>query len=156
MMDAVNTYQVFDWLWTSGQLSENDIRQLQKDGFDTVINLALPTSSNALQGEAELVANLHMNYIQIPVEWEMPEVVQFRFCSDLLTALHAGGQKVWLHCALNNRVSVFVYLYRRRILEEEEESAQHPMTEIWTPNEVWKDFISNVSAYYTKKTITIK
>jgi len=27
-MDAENTYQVFDWLWTSGQLSARDIEQL--------------------------------------------------------------------------------------------------------------------------------
>lgn len=149
-MDAVNTYQVFDWLWTSGQLSDNDIRRLQKEGFNTVINLAMPTSSNALKGEAELVANLHMNYIQIPVEWELPEIAQFKLCADLLTSLHASEQKVWLHCALNNRVSVFVYLYRKLILLEDEISASHPMVEIWNPLPLWQEFIDEVKREYEK------
>jgi protein tyrosine phosphatase (PTP) superfamily phosphohydrolase (DUF442 family) len=145
-MEAVNTFQVFDWLWSSGQLSENDIRQLQKEGFDTVINLAPPTSTNALKGEGELVTGLHMNYFQIPVEWENPEIDQFKCCVDLLQSQHARGKKVWLHCALNNRVSVFVYLYRKLILKESEKEAIFPLREIWTPIQVWPEFIAEVIA----------
>lgn len=147
-MDAENTFQVFDWLWTSGQISENDIRQLQKDGFTTVINLALPTSSNALNGEAELVANMHMIYFNIPVEWELPEVEQFEQCAELLSDLHQRGHKVWLHCAMTMRVSAFVYLYRKLVLKHSEEDAIHPMQEIWTPNPVWREFMDEVIAKY--------
>ena len=43
-MDAENTHPVFDWLWSSGQLSERDINQLPALGIEAVINLALPTS----------------------------------------------------------------------------------------------------------------
>jgi protein tyrosine phosphatase (PTP) superfamily phosphohydrolase (DUF442 family) len=143
-MDAVNTFQVFDWLWTSGQISENDIKQLQQDGFTTIINLALPTSSNALQGEAELIANLHMNYVNIPVEWELPEVGQFELFAGLLSNLHQRGHKIWLHCAMNMRVSAFVYLYRKLVLKHSEGEAVHPMQEIWTPNPVWREFMDEV------------
>ena len=73
-MDAVNTHQVFEWLWTSGQLSEKDIASLPALEIEAVINLALPSSSNALRGEAELVTRLGMTYIHIPVEWEQPEL----------------------------------------------------------------------------------
>lgn len=65
---APNTYQVFDWLWTPGQPSEVDIRAIADLGITTVVNLALPTSGNALPGEAEMVANLGMNYFHIPVD----------------------------------------------------------------------------------------
>lgn len=147
-MDAVNTYQVFDWLWTSGQLTENDITQLQKDGFTTVINLALPTSTNALKEEAVQVANLHMNYINIPVEWELPEVAQFELCAGLLSELHARGHKVWLHCAMNMRVSAFVYLFRKLVLKQSEEEAVHPMIDIWTPNPLWREFMDEVVTKY--------
>ena len=54
-MDAESTYQVFDWLWTSGQLSADDIARLPELGVRNVINLALPSSTYALKGEAELV-----------------------------------------------------------------------------------------------------
>ena len=151
-MDAVNTYQVFNWLWTSGQVSESDLHQLQAEGFDTVINLALPSSTNALKGEAELTANLHMTYINIPVEWELPEVAQFKLCADLLEQLQAADHKVWLHCAMNNRVSVFVYLFRKLILNESEEQASHPMTEIWTPNPTWQEFIEEVKQAFNSYT----
>lgn len=145
-MDAVNTVQIFDGLWTSGQLSEKDIQQLPGLGFDTVINLALPTSTNALENEATLVTNLHMNYFQIPVEWELPEVEQFLLFAKIMQALE--GRKIWLHCAMNMRVSVFVYLYRKFILHESDELACAQMDKIWTPNEIWQEFIVEVSQKY--------
>ena len=55
-MEAENVYQVFDWLWCSAQLTEKDIAKLPALGIEAVINLAPPTASNALPGEAELVA----------------------------------------------------------------------------------------------------
>jgi protein tyrosine phosphatase (PTP) superfamily phosphohydrolase (DUF442 family) len=63
---APNTHQVFDWLWTSGQPSKVDLRAIADLGIGTVVNLALPTSSNDLPGEAEIVTNLCMNYFHIP------------------------------------------------------------------------------------------
>jgi len=43
-MDAENTHQVFDGLWSSGQPSERDIDRLPALGIEAVIHLALPTS----------------------------------------------------------------------------------------------------------------
>jgi len=148
-LDAVNTVQIYDWLWTSGQLSETDIQQLPGLGFDTVINLALPTSTNALENEAELITNLHMNYFQIPVEWELPEVEQFLLFVKLLQALE--GRKIWLHCAMNMRVSVFVYLYRKFILHESDGLARTQMDQIWLPNEIWQEFIHEVSKWFSSE-----
>ena len=71
-MDAENTHKVFDWLWSSGQLSARDIDELPGLEIEAVVNLALPTSSNALPGEAERVTGLGMTYVHIPVVWERP------------------------------------------------------------------------------------
>lgn len=142
-MDAVNTYKVFDWLWASGQLSEVDINELPGFGFDTVINLATPTSNNALRNEAELVTSLHLNYVQIPVEWELPEVDQFFLWTKLMQAL--DGHKVWVHCIMNMRVSAFIYLYRKFFMNETEEQARSLMDKIWTPNDIWQDYIEEIS-----------
>ncbi|NOU43428.1 MAG: phosphotyrosine protein phosphatase [Methyloglobulus sp.] len=141
-MDAENTYQVFDWLWTSGQLSERDILDLPALGIDVVINLALPTSSPALPGEAELVTRQGLVYIQIPVEWEKPMPEQFSQFVGTLKAFE--GHNIWVHCAKNMRVSAFIYLYRRLILSENKEDASFPMREIWTPNETWRAFINTI------------
>ncbi len=139
LMDAENTYQVFDWLWTSGQLSEKDIHQLPELGVDVVLNIALPASTNALPGEAELVTRQGLAYVQIPVVWETPTPKQFTQFAGTLKAFE--GSKIWVHCAKNLRVSAFIYLYRKHILCESEEVASFPMREIWTPNETWQAFM---------------
>lgn len=143
-MDAENTYQVFDWLWTSGQLSGKDIAGLPALGIDAVINLALPTSSNALPGEAEMITGQGIAYIQIPVEWERPDLEQLVQFFGILRAF--DGRKVWVHCAKNMRVSAFIYLYRRLCLAESEEASVHPMQEVWVPNETWQVFIRDSMA----------
>ena len=142
--DAENTFAAFEGLWCSGQLSVADIARLPALGVATVINLALPTSSNALSGEAEQVTALGMNYVHIPVLWDAPKAAQFEQFAGVMAAL--GQQPVWLHCAKNMRASVFVYLYRRLIRGETEEQASWPMSQIWTPNPVWQQWISAVRA----------
>jgi len=140
-MDAENQQQLFDWLWTSGQLSERDIRELPSLGIQSVINLAPPTSSNALHGEAELVTGAGMNYFQIPVPWAQPELYHLRLFCALVGSLH--GERIWVHCAKNMRVSVFIYLYRRLCLNESEEVASLALHAVWEPNQVWSQFIDS-------------
>jgi protein tyrosine phosphatase (PTP) superfamily phosphohydrolase (DUF442 family) len=143
-MDAENTHQVFRWLWSSGQLSEQDIASLPSLGIDVVVNLALPTSSNALPGEAELITRLGIAYIHIPVEWESPKPRQFQQFVGVLNTFR--DRNVWVHCAKNMRVSAFIYLYRTLVLGEDENQASFPMRNIWTPNPVWQRFIETVQS----------
>ena len=151
IMDAPNTFQVFDWLWTSGQLSREDIQRLPDEGIQTVINLAAPDSVGALAGEADWITQLGMNYFQIPIQWNSPRVEQFDVFAALLQSCQ--GQKVWIHCIKNMRVSAYMYLYRSLILKEAEEKALHPMQEIWTPQETWKTHLENIqSRYHDSKT----
>jgi protein tyrosine phosphatase (PTP) superfamily phosphohydrolase (DUF442 family) len=142
-MDAKNTHQVFDWLWSSGQLSEADIFKLPALGVEVVVNLAPPTASNALPGEAELITGQGLAYVQIPVDWERPDPQQFAQFKGVLDTF--AGRNIWVHCAMNMRVSAFIYLYRKLVLNESEESASFPMREVWRPNETWQAFISRVS-----------
>jgi protein tyrosine phosphatase (PTP) superfamily phosphohydrolase (DUF442 family) len=146
IMDAENIHQVFDWLWTSGQLSESDIASLSSLGIEAVINLALPTSPNALPGEAELVTQQGISYTQIPVQWENPKLEQLTVFFGMLNALK--DRKVWVHCAKNMRVSAFIYLYRRICLAENHEAAAFPMKQIWEPNEIWQGFIQSALRLY--------
>lgn len=140
-MDAENSHQVFDWLWTSGQLSPRDIEALPNLGIKSVINLAPPTASNALSGEAELVTGVGINYFQIPVPWEKPELHHLQLFFSLLESMQ--GEPTWVHCARNMRVSTFVYLYRRLCLNEPDQIALFPLREVWQPNEIWRSFISS-------------
>lgn len=137
--DAENIHRVFDWLWTSGQLSEDDITCLPSLGIEAVINLAPPTSSSALPGEAELITLGGITYIQIPVAWDRPELRQLRQFFEVLKSFE--GHNIWVHCAKNMRVSAFVYLYRKLCLGDKEDDAVFPLREVWEPNEIWQTFI---------------
>lgn len=145
-MDAENTHQVFDWLWTSGQLSESDILKLPTLGIDVVINLAPPTSSNALPGEAEMITRQGLVYVQIPVDWEHPDPDQFVQFVGVMNAFQR--RKIWVHCAKNMRVSAYIYLYRKLVLSDDDESACFPMREVWSPNETWRAWIEQVTHDY--------
>ena len=105
-----------------------------------VINLALPSSTYALKGEAELVTGLGLNYIHLPVTWEAPEIAQLRRFFLILQSLEE--EPTWVHCARNMRVSAFVFLYRRLCLGESEDAASYPLREVWEPNPIWEAFIS--------------
>jgi protein tyrosine phosphatase (PTP) superfamily phosphohydrolase (DUF442 family) len=137
--DAPNTRPVFDGLWTSGQLSQADIQRLPEFGIEAVVNLALPTASNALPGEAEAVTAQGMAFVQIPVPWEKPEPRHLRQFFGVMDAF--GGRRLWVHCAKNFRVSAFVYLYRRLRLGDGHEAALQPMRTVWQPNPIWQAFI---------------
>ena len=143
-MDAVNARVVFDDLWTSGQLSSADIQRLPDLGVAAVVNLALPTSANALPGEAEEVTRLGIPYVHLPVPWEQPQLAHLQQFFGVLDAF--AGRRVWVHCALNYRVSAFVYLYRRLRRGESAAEASYPMRTIWQPNPVWQAFIEQALA----------
>ncbi len=145
-MDAVNKYKVFNWLWSSGQLSEPDIQKLPGLGIKLVVNLALPSSTNALENEGSLVTRLGMAYVHIPVVWEQPKVEQFEQFAGVIGVFK--GKCIWVHCAMNMRVSAFIYLYRKLVLGESEADAAFPMRAIWQPDETWKEFIDDVCRKY--------
>lgn len=65
-----------------------------------------------------------------------PSEVDQRAIADL-------GMPLWVHCALNMRVSAFVYLYRRLRLGEDDAAARRVMDQVWTPDAVWSAYIAD-------------
>ncbi|MEC4804634.1 MAG: protein tyrosine phosphatase family protein [Jaaginema sp. PMC 1079.18] len=96
----------------------------------------------AIAGEAEIVRNLEMQYSAIPVIWEDPQLADFeQFC----TVMDDNRDRpVWVHCAANKRVSVFVYLDRCRRDPNTAALALADLQAIWTPNPVWAQFIATI------------
>ncbi len=144
LADILNFLQISDNLATSGQPTSTQFQEIADAGYETVINLALPTSDGAIANEAEIVESLGMEYIAIPIVWDNPTM------DDLEQFLQAmdkrQNQKIFVHCAKNMRVSAFVYLYRRLSLNCEHEQAIADLHKLWLPNEVWQKFIdSNVA-----------
>jgi protein tyrosine phosphatase (PTP) superfamily phosphohydrolase (DUF442 family) len=70
--EIYNFLQISDGIATSGQPTAEQFASIKQAGYELVINLALPTSSNALPNEKEIVESQGMQYVHIPVIWENP------------------------------------------------------------------------------------
>ena len=128
-------------LSTSGMPRSEQFADIAQAGFKIVINLALPTSENALANEGELVTRAGMTYIHIPVNFENPPVEDFDRFTQLLSA--SSSQKVWVHCAANMRVSAFVFLHRLRTQSASRSQAEQDLRRIWEPEDAWLDLVNS-------------
>lgn len=143
LSDIPNFLPISDRLATAGQPTVEQFAAIAEAGFAVVINLALPTSDHALPDERAVVEAHGMTYSAIPVVWEKPTVDDFQQFQAVL-ADHAQVP-VFVHCAKNMRVSVFVYLHRCLCGVSPSEAAGD-LAKIWQPNEVWQRFIDEVLA----------
>jgi protein tyrosine phosphatase (PTP) superfamily phosphohydrolase (DUF442 family) len=138
-----NVLEIHERLLTSGQPTVEQLRAVAAAGYERVLNL-LPDESDAyLPEEEELVRSLGLGYRRIPVRWSAPTRENFtEFCAEMQASAHC---KLYVHCAANMRVSAFLYLWRVRCGEDEIE-ARADMTDIWTPDGVWAEFVASVRA----------
>ncbi len=130
-----------DRLGTAGQPSEDQFRVVRDAGFEIIINLALPTSPDALEREGAIVTGLGMSYVHIPVDFTAPTFRDFGAFCCVMAAF--DGRRVFVHCAANMRVSAFTFLYRVLCERVDIAEAARDLYAIWTPNEVWSRFIRN-------------
>ncbi|MEZ4869077.1 MAG: protein tyrosine phosphatase family protein [Caldilineaceae bacterium] len=128
---------------TSGQPTAEQFAAVKDAGYEIVVNLALATSPDALADEEAIVTQQGLDYTHIPVIWEAPQAADF---AQFMATMQAHqDQKVFVHCIANKRVSAFMYLYRRYTNTVEPERAWQDLQRIWTPNEVWQQFIEQMT-----------
>jgi protein tyrosine phosphatase (PTP) superfamily phosphohydrolase (DUF442 family) len=130
---------VGDKLGTAGQPTEEQFRTVREAGFEAVINLALPTSDNALANEGSVVTGLDMSYVHIPVDFTLPTAQDFRAFCRVMEAF--DGRPLFVHCAANKRVSAFVFLYRVLYQGIAVAEAEPDLHKVWQPDEIWNRFI---------------
>ena len=142
MADApLNYHQATPDIATSGQPDRAQIHQIADDGYEAGINLAMHDSDNAIPEEGNLVASLGMYYFNIPVPFDEPTADHLREFMGLMDVL--SGRKVWVHCAVNARVSAFMYHYMTKRLGTDEETATSPLLAKWRGrmDDVWQEFM---------------
>jgi len=142
MPALINFRAIDERLASAGQPQRAHFAVLARAGYEAVINLAMPESRNALADEAALCAQLGLRYHALPVPWEAPTPAHYAEFRALLQAL--AGRKVLVHCALNYRVSVFLFLYRVLELGENPEQAAAELRQIWTPDVTWQAYIDRM------------
>lgn len=139
MPALISHLRISPTLATAGQPRPEHFPVLAKEGYEAVINLAMPSSSNFLPDEASLCAASGLHYTHLPVDWENPTEHHLQAFFSCMESLK--DRKVLVHCALNMRVSAFVFLYRVIKLGETVEVASKDLHRIWQPNETWQRFI---------------
>ena len=144
LSQIANFHFVHEHLLTSGQPTAEQLKHIKEYGVDTIINLAFSDANPHLDNEDKICAELGLNYIQIPILWDMPADDQCLFVLDLVAHL-VQDKIVWLHCAANKRVSSLMYLYRQYYMDMDMPTAQDLMHQIWEPNETWTGLIHAVA-----------
>jgi protein tyrosine phosphatase (PTP) superfamily phosphohydrolase (DUF442 family) len=145
-VDVLNFLQISERVGTAGQPTADQFAEIKSAGYEVVVNLAMPDSTNALSNEAELVREQGMEYVHIPVVWEDPKDSDLERFFEVMD-LHRE-RKVFVHCVLNWRVSSFVYLHRVIQQGVPKELAGQSLHRIWEPNPVWRCFIDRSLARY--------
>src|SRR5206468_9386258 len=110
LSEIYSFHSVGDKLGTAGQPTQEQFRMVRDAGYEAVINLALPTSDNALANEGSVVTGLGMSYFHIPVDFKAPALQDFRVFCQVMRAFE--DRPLFVHCAANMRVSAFTFLYR--------------------------------------------
>lgn len=139
MENILNYIKINENIATSGQPSAQQFDLISKCGYDIVINLALHNASNAIESEDTVVTDLGMSYFHIPVLFDNPTLEQLRLFMDILSV--NTNRKVWVHCALNYRVSAFMYVYHKYYLRTPFDGIDLSLIEVWKPDIVWQEIL---------------
>lgn len=137
----MNFLSISPALATGGQPSEQELGELAQCGFRVVINLGLLDPRYCIPNEEGIVTGLGMRYHHLPVEFEAPKRDDLRGFFELMDA--SPGEKVFVHCAANKRVSVFVSLYGEARLGWSPAEGRALIARVWEPIPVWARFIEN-------------
>jgi protein tyrosine phosphatase (PTP) superfamily phosphohydrolase (DUF442 family) len=136
--------QLTDRLATAGQPTEDELALVVAAGYELVINLALPTSTGALDDEAASVRRLGLEYVPLPIDFERPDVATALRFFDLLD--RHRDRRLFVHCAANMRVSALMYAYRVARGQMPRAEAADDLELIWVPNPTWARYIDEVIA----------
>jgi protein tyrosine phosphatase (PTP) superfamily phosphohydrolase (DUF442 family) len=138
---APNVVEISPRLVTSGQPSAETLAGLKAKAFEAVIYLAPPTAPDAVHDEQLIVTRQGLTFINIPIQFDNPTESDFETFASMLSGL--GSRKVLVHCQINLRASVMVFLYRAIILKEEPRVAYEAVASVWSPDARWRRLIED-------------
>ena len=141
-LDLLNRIDYSPSLTTSGQPTEAELALIASAGYDRVIFLAFTNHPKAVAHEDDIVRDLGLHFIHIPVQWDSPSLTDFEVFSAVMQAY--GGGRTLVHCEVNFRASVVGFLYQVLYESADMDEAMPLMQSIWVPNDTWEAFIVRV------------
>jgi protein tyrosine phosphatase (PTP) superfamily phosphohydrolase (DUF442 family) len=142
LSDISNFRQYSPLFASSGQPTEKQLALLGNAGFERVVYIAFSNSGKAISNEDEIVKDLGMEYVHIPVIWDDPDSADFYAFADVMRRY--PDKKSLLHCQVNYRASAFSFLYRVLYEDVDVATAKADMNSVWQPDETWQALIFEV------------
>ena len=104
--DTLKAHQ-YKNLYFSGQPTNNDFKELKKQGFTHIVNLRRETEYNE-RDEQKLIKSLGMNYSHHPFPLDLK--VDDRFVDKVTSSVikHRREGKTLVHCSSGNRVAIWL------------------------------------------------
>lgn len=140
----INFRQYSDNFASSGQPTAEQFSAVAEQGFERVVYIAFSNNPNALPDADQVVKELGMEYMHVPVTFDNPLPDDFYAFADSMQ--RNTDKKTLLHCQVNARATAFSFLYRVVFEDVPVDVAKADMNTVWQPNEVWRDFIFEVLA----------
>ncbi len=141
-MDESSIYKyklLTEGIATSGQPTNDELIYISNAGYTVVINLGLHNIEYSVKNESLFFKSKNIKYIHIPVKFDEPK--QKDLMAFINTLDSHKGAKVFIHCAANKRVAVFIALYRILSLGWSKTKAIKELKSVWLPNKIWQLFI---------------
>ncbi len=132
-MNQILNFHPFGQLYaTAGQPAAEQFAVIAESGYRTVINLAMHDSDHAIANEGSIVAALGMDYFHMPIPFDRPVKTHLEKFFKVMDIL--DGEQVFVHCALNVRVSVFMFKYLTLRKGVSVTAATSPVLAQWLPD----------------------
>ena len=131
MEDIINFYQITENVGTGGQPTIMQLAEIAEANYSAIVNLAMHDSDNAIPEEGDIVSSLGMKYIHIPVPFEAPTSNHLKEFFKVMDSFEEI--KVFVHCAVNARVSAFMHQYLTLKKGVSSEKATSPLLHQWLP-----------------------
>lgn len=134
-----NHIEVTPLLSVSGQPTVAQLEGLKAQGIQAVIYIAPPTVGTTVKDEPLILGKQGLLYANIPVNFGNPTRADFEAFAAVLSAWK--DKRVHVHCQVNMRGSVFMFLYRVIHDKIPPEQAYDIVRSIWVPDKVWRAFL---------------
>lgn len=135
---TMNYHMIDERLATGGHFTDGGLATIHERGVEIVIDLRDKPPS----GQKEKLAELGIDWINIPVVWKDPKRRDF---DDFSAAMSMNkGKNVLVQCQANYRASAMTYLYRVQVEKVSEEVARRDLNAVWEPEGRWRDFMNSI------------
>jgi protein tyrosine phosphatase (PTP) superfamily phosphohydrolase (DUF442 family) len=140
--EIVNYREYSPQLSSSGQPTKAQLSAVADAGFERVVYLAFTDHETSLENEDRHVKDLGMEFAQIPIDWNAPQVSDFYMFAGLMQG--GPAKKTLVHCQVNFRASAFSFLYRVVYEDVPVDEAKDDMNSVWVPDDTWRQLIFDV------------